>query len=99
MKSENRNLKIYENLKLLIHIGHYLILLIKKNSNRNKKYFALSDISICYTWKKTLKSYIKSINLKCKLQNGTINLNYLIDQILYQTFEFILSILSKNIKS
>ena len=30
MKSENRNLKIYENLKLLIHIGHYLILLIKK---------------------------------------------------------------------
>ena len=38
----------------------------------------------------------KQKKLRCQLQDGIINLNYLADHILYQIFKIILSILSKT---
>ena len=46
------------------------------------KYIALSNLSIYYKWK-NIKSLIKTINLKFRLQDGMKNLNYLMDHILY----------------
>ena len=64
--------------------------LIKKRSN---EYVTLSNLSIYYTWKNK-----KTINLKYKLQRGMKNLNYLMDNILYQIFKAVLSISSKSMK-
>ena len=47
---------------------------------------------------KDKKSHTETMNLK-KLQRGMKNLNYLVDQILYQTFKIILSISLKNMKN
>ena len=44
------------------------------------------------------KSHTETINLKCHLQHGMINLNCLIDQIMYQIFKIIDSRLSRNMK-
>ena len=44
------------------------------NCNRSDKYIALSNLSICYTWKNIKKSY-KVINLKHQLQHGMKSLN------------------------
>ena len=38
-------------------------------------------------------SYIRTVNLKYHLEHETKNLNYLMDQNLYQTLKIILSIL------
>ena len=43
---------------------------------RSDKHIALSNLSIYNTWKNK-KPYIKTINLKYKLQHGLINSNYL----------------------
>ena len=40
----------------------------------------------------------KTIDLKCQLQRGMINLNYLTDRILYQIFKTILNKSSKNMR-
>ena len=45
-----------------------------------------------------MKSHTETINLKYQFQNGTKNLKYLMDHILYQIFKIILSISSKNMK-
>ena len=47
---------------------------------------------------KLLKSHVKIINLKYQLQHGMKNLNYLMDDILYQIFKTILNISYKNMK-
>ena len=57
----------------------------KKNLKRSDKYVALSNLSIYYTC--NLLS-----NLKYQLQREMMNLNYLIDHILYQMFRIILNI-------
>ena len=38
------------------------------NLKRSDKCGALSNLSLCYTWKQIKKSYIKTINLKHHLQ-------------------------------
>ena len=42
----------------------------KIHLKRSDKYVALSNLSICYTWK-NIKSYTKTINSKYQLQQGT----------------------------
>ena len=60
------------------------------------KYVALSNLSICYIWKNIKMSYK---NRRLKLSAPTINLNYLMDHILYQIFKIILGISSKTLNS
>ena len=47
---------------------------------------------------KILKSCAKLVNLKCQFQHGIMSLNDLRDHILYQIFNIVLSISSKNMK-
>ena len=63
----------------------------KTNLRRKDKYIALSNLSIYYTWK-NIKNPRRTINLKFWLQHEMKNLNYLMDQILYQIFQIILNI-------
>ena len=65
------------------------------NLRRKDKYIALSNLNIYYTWK-NLKSHIKIINLKYQLQHGKKNLNYLIDDNLYQIHDYFEYILKKH---
>ena len=58
----------------------------KINLKRSNKHVALSK----------QKSCAKAMNLKYQLQRGVMNLNYLIDQILYEIFMIILNISSKT---
>ena len=51
----------------------------KLDLRRGEKSIALSNLSINYTWK------------NIKSENGVMNLNYLMDHILYQIFKFILN--------
>ena len=67
----------------------------KLDLGRGEKSVALSHLSIYCTWK-NIKPDTIIINLKYQLQNGMINLNYLMDHILYQIFRIILSILKKK---
>ena len=76
MNSENSNTS--DPQRLLVNLTD------KINIGRKDKYIALSNLSICYTY--------KIINLKYQLQHGMKNLNYLMDQILCQIFEIILNI-------
>ena len=55
-----------------------------------KKVIALSNLSIYYTWK-NIKSSYNSNKFKISAQHGMINLNYLMDHILYQIFKIILN--------
>ena len=59
-----------------------------------EKIITLSNLSIYYTWKQ--KVHIITINLKYRHQHAIINLNYLMDCILYQIFRIILSIFKKK---
>ena len=63
----------------------------KLDLKRSEKSVALSNLSIYYTWE-TYKAHTTIINLKYQLQHGLMNLNYLMDHILYQIFKTILSI-------
>ena len=46
----------------------------KLNLRIGEKVIALSNLSICYTWK-NIKAYTITINLKYQLQHGMMNLN------------------------
>ena len=59
-------------------------LLDKINLRRSDKYVSFSNLSIYYTW--INKNYTKTINIKYQLQHGMINLNCLMNRILYQIF-------------
>ena len=59
-----------------------LNLLDKIKLKRRDKYVALSNLSICYTWK-IQKSQIKIINLKYQTQHGIKSLKYLMGLVLY----------------
>ena len=61
------------------------------NLRIGEKGIALSNLSIYYTWKNIKGSYNNN-KFKYQLQHGMINLNYLIDRIMYQIFKIILSI-------
>ena len=63
---------------------------------RGEKSIALSNHSVCYTWKSIKSLNTTTVNLKFQLQHGTINLNYQMDYILCQIFKIILSILKKK---
>ena len=65
-----------------------------KDPNKN---MALANLSIMYTWK-TLDLHIITTNLIYLPQAGMMNLIYLMDQILFQTFKIVLIILLKNMK-
>ena len=58
---------------------------------------ALANLSIYYTWK-NIKSAYNNKNLKYLLQSGMMNLIYLMDLILFQTFKIILNTSLKNMK-
>ena len=68
---------------------HILILKLanKLDLRFGEKAIALSNLSICYTWKNIKSSYN---NNKYLHQHGMINLNYQMDRILYQIFKIIL---------
>ena len=63
----------------------------KVDLRTGEKGIALSNLSIYYTWKNIKGSYNNN-KFKYQLQHGMINLNYLIDRIMYQIFKIILSI-------
>ena len=63
-----------------------------KNPNKN---MALANLSSYYTWKNIKSEYN---NNKFLLQLGIMNLIYLMDLILFQTFKTILNTSSKNMK-
>ena len=71
---------------------HVLILKFtdKLDLRRGENRIALSNLSIYYTWE-NIKAPAITINLKYLLHSGMINLNYLMDQILYQIFKIILN--------
>ena len=75
MNSKNR--KTSDPHRLLLNLAD------KINLKRSDKYLALSNLSICYTWKDIRKSHLRTTNLKYQLQHGRRNLNYLMDHILY----------------
>ena len=68
-----------------------LKLIDKLDLRRGEKSLALSNLSICYT-RKNMKSSYNNNKFKYLLQHGMINLNYMMDHILYQIFKTILSI-------
>ena len=55
-----------------------------------KRVIALPNLSIYDTWK-NIKSSYNSNKFKISAQHGMINLNYLMDHILYQIFKIILN--------
>ena len=69
----------------------------KINLKRSNKYVGLSCLTIYYTWKNVKKSY-KNNKLKISAPTWNENLKYLMDPILYQIFNVILFISSKNMK-
>ena len=60
---------------------------------RGEKNIVLSNLSICYTWKNIKSSH----NIKYQLQHGMIDLNYLMNHILYEIFKTFSSIFKKNV--
>ena len=67
----------------------------KLNLKGSNKYVVLSILSIYYSWKK-IKSN-KNVKFKIQIQHEMINLNNMMDHILYQIFKSVLNIL-KNMK-
>ena len=67
----------------------------KLNLKGSNKYIVLSILSIYYTRKK-IKSN-KNVKFKIQIQHEMINLNNMMDHILYQIFKSVLNIL-KNMK-
>ena len=72
-----------------------LTLADKINLEDPNKNMALANLSI-FTQEKTLSLHIITINLKFMLHLGMINLIYLMDHILFQTFNIILNVLLRN---
>ena len=72
---------------------HRLLLSLKdKIDLRRKINILLYQILVFTMHGKILKSHIRIINLKCQLQHGMKNLNYLMDHILYQIMKIILNV-------
>ena len=73
--------------------SHTLMLKLtdKLDLRRGERSIGLSNLSIYYIWK-NIKRPKTIINLKHQLQHGIINLDCLMDHILYQIFKIILSI-------
>ena len=63
----------------------------KIDSRRKDKKIALSNLVFAMHGK-IQESFIRTINLKFRLQHGMKNLNYLTDHILYHIFNIILNI-------
>ena len=84
MNSENS--KTSEPHVLILKLTDKLDLIIREKS------IALSNLSICYTWK-NIKSSYNNNKFKYQLQHGMIDLDYLMDRILYLIFKIILSII------
>ena len=78
---------------------HVLILKLtnKLDLRIREKIFALSNLSIDYTWK-NIKAHTRTIKLKDLHQHGMINLNYLMDHILYQIFKIIWNTFLKSME-
>ena len=78
---------------------HILILKLtnKLDLRIGEKIITLSNLSIYYTWK-NIKNHTITINLIYLHQHVMINLNYLMDDILYQIFKIILSIFKKSME-
>ena len=74
-----------------------LTLAAKLNLKYPNKNMVLANLSIYYTLKNITSAYT-TINLKFLLQLGMMNLIYLMNHILFQTFKVILSISLKNMK-
>ena len=74
-----------------------MLFIIKLNSRINvykldlRRGFALSNLSICYTWKNIKRPY-SNINLRYQLQHEMMNLNYQMSHVLYPIFNTILNI-------
>ena len=83
--------KTNEPNRLLLDLSH------KVDLKGSDKHVALSNLSMCYG-RKNIKNHTKTINLKYKLLPGMKHLNYLMDQILYQTIEIISNVSLKNMK-
>ena len=58
----SKNSKTSDPQRLLLNLTD------KTDLRRKDKYIALSNLSICYTWK-NIKSYIRTITLKYQLQH------------------------------
>ena len=63
----------------------------KLDLKRGEKSIVLLNLSIYYTWK-NIKSSYNNNKLEYQHQHRMINLNYLIDHILYKIFKIIFSI-------
>ena len=63
----------------------------KLDLRRSEKNIPLLNLSIHYTWKNKKVNTI-TINLNYQLHHGMMNLNYLMNHILYEIFKIILSI-------
>ena len=72
---------------------HLLVLKLtdKLDLRRGQKTVALSNLSICYTWKNVKSSYNNN-KFKYLLQRGVKNLSYQMDHIQYHIFKIILNI-------
>ena len=73
---------------------HVLIINLteKLDLRRGEKSIPLSHLSICYTWKSIKSSYNNNTFKIAAPKHGVKSLSYLMDHVLYQIFEIILSI-------
>ena len=83
MNSKNR--KAFDPYRLIVNLSH------KINLNRSDKYVALSNLSIYYTWKNIKKSY-RNNKFQISAPTWNANMNYLMDNNVYQIFNIVLSI-------
>ena len=83
----SKNSKISDPHRILLSLTDRIDL------RRKDKYIVLSNLSIYYTWKNIQKSFRNNkFKISAPTWNDMINLNYLMDHILYQIFKIILNI-------
>ena len=83
----SKNSKTSDPHRLLLNLTNIIDL------RRKDKYIVLSNLSIYYTWKNIQKSFKNNkFKISAPTWNDMINLNYLMDHILYQIFKIILNI-------
>ena len=87
----SKNSKTSDSHKLLLN------LLDKINLKRSRKYVALSNLIIYYTWK-TIKNSYKNNKFKTSAPTWNEEMNPLIGHILYQIFKIILDTAYKNME-
>ena len=87
MNSENE--KTCDPYRLVYNLAN------KMDLDRSEKLVALSNLNFYSTWK-TIKMLYKNNKSITFAQNGTKNFYYLMDLILFQIFQIILSISSRN---